>query len=105
MRIALLDTYYPRFLATHYSEHSALAGRTYRDQRLNLLGKVFGTADFYSRHLQTMGHEAEDLIVNCTPMQKSWAQENSVRFSPLALKLPQRLLRLPIVGPWLSALT
>jgi spore maturation protein CgeB len=104
MRIALLDTYYPRFLATHYSEHSALAGRTYRDQRLNLLGKVFGTADFYSRHLQTMGHEAEDLIVNCTPMQKSWAQENSVRFSPLALKLPQRLLRLPIVGPWLSAL-
>lgn len=104
MRIALLDTYYPRFLATHYSVHSALAGRTYRDQRLNLIGEVFGTADFYSRHLQTMGHEAEDLIVNCTPMQKSWAQENSVRFSPLALKLPQRLLRLPIVGPWLSAL-
>lgn len=104
MRIALLDTYYPRFLAAHYAAHPVLAGEAYADQRHNLLGQVFGTSDFYSRHLQAMGHDVQDLIVNCTPLQKTWAQENSVRFSPLALKLPQRLLRLPILGPWMSAL-
>jgi hypothetical protein len=104
MRIALLDTYYPGFLAAHYAAHPALACESYTDQRQNLLGQVFGTSDFYSRHLQAMGHDAQDLIVNCTSLQKTWAQEHRVRYSPLALKLPQRLLRLPAIGPWLSAL-
>jgi spore maturation protein CgeB len=54
--------------------------------------------------LQAMGHDAQDLIANCAPLQKMWAQQHRVRFSPLALKLPQRLLRLPVVGSWLSAL-
>lgn len=102
MRIALLDTYYPRFLAAHYAADSALAGDAYTDQRQNLLSQVFGTSDFYSRHLQTMGHDAQDLIVNCIPLQKTWAQEHRVRYNSLALKLPQRLLRLPAVGSWLS---
>lgn len=104
MRIALLDTYYPRFLAAHYAAHPALACETYADQQQNLLEQVFGTSDFYSRHLRAMGHDAQDLIVNCTPLQTSWAQEHRVRYSALALKLPQRLLRLPVVGPRLSAL-
>lgn len=104
MRIALLDTYYPRFLAAHYAAHPSLAGGAYTDQRQNLLGQVFGTSDFYSRHMQAMGHDVQDLIINCTPLQKTWAQEHRVRYSALALKLPQRLLRLPVVGPWLSAL-
>lgn len=104
MRIALLDTYYPRFLVAHYAAHPALASEPYADQRQNLLEQVFGTSDFYSRHLQAMGHDAQDLIVNCMPLQKIWAQEHHVRYSTLALKLPQRLLRLPVLGPWLSAL-
>lgn len=104
MRIALLDTYYPRFLAAHYAGKDGLAGATFEEQRHELLDRVFGTSDFYSRHLQALGHDAQDLIVNCTPLQKTWAQEHRVRFSALALSLPQRLLRLPLVGPWLSAL-
>jgi spore maturation protein CgeB len=104
MRIALLDTYYPRFLAAHYADNPGLAGAAFVEQRQNLLDQVFGTSDFYSRHLRAMGHDAQDLIVNCTPLQKTWAQEHRVRYSALALKLPQRLLRLPVAGPWLSAL-
>ena len=104
MRITLLDTYYPRFLRTHYAANPKLSKDTYDKQRTNLLSQAFGTSDFYSRHLQGMGHDAHDLIVNCTPLQEKWARECDVSFSQLALKLPQRLLRLPIVGPWLSAL-
>lgn len=104
MRIVLLDTYYPRFLAAHYAARPGLAGAAFEEQRQNLLDQVFGTSDFYSRHLQAQGHDAQDLIVNCIPLQKTWAQENCVSYSALALKLPQRLLRLPVVGPWLSAL-
>lgn len=104
MHIVLLDTYYPRFLAAHYAAHPTLARETYADQQQNLLDQVFGTSDFYSRHLRALGHDAQDLIVNCTPLQTTWAQEHRVRYSGLALKLPQRLLRLPVVGPRLSAL-
>ena len=104
MRIALLDTYYPRFLAAHYAAHPGLARESYARQRQDLTDQVFGTSDFYSRHLRSMGHDAQDLIVNCMPLQKKWAMEQRVRYSPLALKLPQRLLRLPAIGPWLSEL-
>ena len=104
MRIALLDTYYLRFLSTHYSGQQGLADANFEEQRQSLLNQVFGTADFYSRHLQALGHDAQDLIVNCTTLQKTWAQEHDVRYSALALKLPQRLLRLPMLRFWLSAL-
>ncbi len=104
MQIQILDTYYARFLSAHYLGQPSLKHECYEQQRRALLARVFGTSDFYSRHLQAMGHDAQDLIVNCTPLQKTWAQEHRVRYSALALKLPQRLLRLPVVGPWLSAL-
>lgn len=104
MRIALLDTYYPRFLASLYEREQGLAGRPYAEQRHRLLDQVFGTSDFYSRHLKAMGHEAQDLIVNCKPLQRTWARENQARYSEMALRLPSRLLRLPGIGPWLSAL-
>ncbi|MEY2859805.1 MAG: hypothetical protein RL392_263 [Pseudomonadota bacterium] len=104
MRIVLLDTYYPRFLSARYAADPALARQSYAAQKQCLLAQLFGTSDFYSRHLKTLGHEAEDLIVNCTPLQKTWARENGVVISELALNLPQRALRLPVIGPWLSAL-
>ena len=104
MRIALLDTYYPRFLVAHYEAHPWLAGEAYFGQLQSLTDQVFGTSDFYSRHLRAMGHDAQDLIVNCMPLQQAWAQEHRVCYNPLALKLPQRLLRLPVLGRWLATL-
>lgn len=104
MRIALLDTYYPRFLENHYAARQGQQPAAYQKQRQDLLSKAFGTSDFYSRHLRAMGHEAEDLIVNCTPLQKTWADEHQVHYNGWVLKLPQRLLRLPVIGPRLSAL-
>jgi len=104
MRLALLDTYYPRFLAAHYAANPTLARDAHAAQSQDLLNQVFGTSDFYSRHLRGLGHEAQDLIVNCTPLQEAWAKANHVAYSALALKLPQRLFRLPVVGPWLAAL-
>lgn len=104
MRIVLLDTYYPRFLSARYAADPAMAEQSYVVQQQGLLAQLFGTSDFYSFHIKALGHEAEDLIVNCTPLQKTWARENGVAISELALNLPQRALRLPVIGPWLSAL-
>jgi spore maturation protein CgeB len=102
VKIALLDTYYPRFLAEHYRKHHQLAEGDYEKQLADLLSCAFGTSDFYSRHLKSMGHNAQDLIVNCLPLQKTWAQENKVKYSEVALRMPQRLSRLPLLGSLLS---
>jgi len=105
MRIVLLDTYYPRFLAAHYAANTALAGATYGDQRQSLLNQVFGTSDFYSRHLCSMGHDAQDLVVNCVPLQKAWAMDAEMACGNLVFRLPSRAMRLPLVGPWFSTLS
>src|SRR3569832_239217 len=51
-----------------------------------------------------MGQPTDDLIVNAKALQSTWARENGVSFSPLALNVPFRAFRLPVVGSWLASL-
>lgn len=104
MRIAIADTYYPRFLAAHYKANSGLSNSSSDEQRRSLLDTCFGTSDYYSRHLEGLGCEALDLIVNCIPLQQAWAAEQGVPMSALAVKAPRRAFRIPLLGPWLSSL-
>jgi hypothetical protein len=104
MRIAIVDTYYPRFLKAYYRTHPGLRNASSDEQCQFLLDACFGTSDYYSRHLNALGCEALDLIVNCVPLQKSWSRENNVPMSTVAMRVPHRTFRLPIVGPWLSSL-
>lgn len=104
MRIAIIDTYYARFLKAHYARTQGLRRTPSTEQRRSLLESGFGTSDFYSRHLNALGCEVMDLIVNCVPLQKTWAREQSIPFSAWAMKVPHRTYRLPVVGPWLSSL-
>lgn len=105
MKIILLDTYYPRFLERFYAAHPGQEASPYATQVDDLLAQCFGTSDYYSSHLRAMGHDAWDLIVNCAPLQTRWADERGVRYSNLAIKMPQHLLRLPVIGPRLSSLS
>ena len=104
MRIAILDTYYAKFLKQYYHINPGLNRQDFEFQRSALLKASFGTSDFYSRHLTMMGHEVVDLIANCVPLQDSWARENKISFNPLILKLRHRTFGLPIIGRRLAAL-
>lgn len=104
MRIVIVDTYYARFLAAHYASHKGLRHQNYAAQLASLLEVAFGTSNFYSRHLNTLGCEAVDLIANCAPLQATWAREHGVPFHEFALKVPHRLYRLPAIGRYLAAL-
>jgi spore maturation protein CgeB len=75
VRVLVVDTYYPAFLASHYRDRSGLAKLPYAEQLESLMGRMFGTADAYSRHLRELGHEAEDVVVNCPELQLAWARE------------------------------
>ncbi|AKZ61472.1 hypothetical protein F506_01215 [Herbaspirillum hiltneri N3] len=104
MKIAILDTYYPAFLTAQYEKTPSLKALPYLPQRERLLDECFGTSDFYSRHLNALGWDAQDLVVNCLPLQEAWAKENKIAYSRLALHLPHRFFRLPLIGRSLASL-
>jgi spore maturation protein CgeB len=104
MRIVFVDTYYRRFLRTHYASHPGLETRSYEEQKQSLIAARFGTSDFYSKYLNDLGCEAFDLIANCLPLQRAWLEENAVGASRLALPIPHRFYRVPAIGSALAAL-
>lgn len=104
MRIALLDSYYSGFLANFYATAPERAALPYDTQRQGLLEELFGTSDFYTRHLKSLGHEAEDFIVSAVPLQTRWASEAGFRFSNLGLNLHHWLERIPFLRTLLPGL-
>ena len=104
MKIVIVDTYYATFLARFYAQQGALSKSDYLIQLQALMNACFGTSDFYSRHLNALGCEAQDLVVNCVPLQQAWAAANHVPLSQLALKVPHRLFRMPVLGKLLADL-
>jgi len=97
MRILILDAYYPTFLDSLYAAHPELANAPYPDQWRALMDQCFGTADYYSRNLRRLGHEAVEVVTNCAPMQSSWAKEQGIkpRWAPALRRLG------PLRIPWL----
>ncbi len=104
MKITMVDTYYADFLSCYYQTHPSQASKSYDEQLQSLIDACFGTSDFYSRHLNTLGCVANDLIVNCEHLQKRWARETGLSISNLALKIPHRMFRLPIFGNFFASL-
>jgi hypothetical protein len=104
LKIIIVDTYYPAFLANFYAERTELRRADYSTQLQQILGTCFGTSDFYSRHLNKLGCEVQDLVVNCLPLQQAWAKANNVPMSRLAMKVPHRFFRIPVLGKYLADL-
>jgi hypothetical protein len=89
LRVLILDTYYPAFIASHYGRRPGLGEESYDTQLRELMACSFGTSDAYSHNLRSIGHEATEVIVNCIPLQRRWAAENGLR--SLAVKLASAL--------------
>jgi spore maturation protein CgeB len=104
MKIVVVDTYYPTFIASFYRQYDGLSKIDHQAQLQALTSTCFGTSDFYSYHLNALGCEAKDLVLNCVPLQQAWAKANGVPFSRLALSIPHRLFRLPVLGQFIANL-
>ncbi|MCB0335265.1 MAG: glycosyltransferase, partial [Bdellovibrionales bacterium] len=84
-----LNTYYPGFLDTFYQRHPQLLQASYLEQHYALQKEGFGDADFYSHGLNQQNWLATDLIINCEPLQATWAKEQNLHITGLALALKQ----------------
>lgn len=75
MKFLIIDTYYERFSHGLYEKNLALASQAYQKQLQFFLNQCFGASDFFSTHLQQLGHEAKEIIANCDVLQQQWARE------------------------------
>ena len=75
MKLLIVDTYYPAFLRVFYAEHPGLQSRPYVEQWQTLMDQCFGTANFYSDNLRSLGFDAHEIVANCGPLQRRWARE------------------------------
>lgn len=78
MKIAIVDTYYPEALKA-----MPIGSGSYQEELEKVLALQFGTADFYSKNLRTLGWEAIDIIANHAALQQRWADENGGTFGSI----------------------
>jgi spore maturation protein CgeB len=78
MRFLIVNTDYGAFLRQLYSQHSTLETAPYKEQMRARTESLFGVADFYSRNLRRLGHEACDVYANNEFMQRAWAREHGL---------------------------
>lgn len=79
MKFLIINTDYPEFIANDYRENPKLHLQPFAVQLQHRYDTFFGTADFYSRNLKLLGHEALDLIVNHPHIQLQWAREHGLK--------------------------
>lgn len=77
-RVVILHTFYDKFLFSHYQSNPGLEGASYQAQLAALHETGFGDCDFYSRGLREAGCTADDIVVNCAPLQRAWAREHGI---------------------------
>ncbi|MDI6717339.1 MAG: glycosyltransferase, partial [Actinomycetota bacterium] len=80
-RFLIIDPYYENFLNAFYKKHPQVLAYDYDNALKALMAECFGTADFYSSNLISLGHEAVDVIANDRVLQQKWAKQNRVKVS------------------------
>ncbi|HYR84151.1 MAG TPA: glycosyltransferase [Terriglobia bacterium] len=97
MRVLIVNTDYPTFQTWFYEQNPGLAQAAFDEQMRARNESLFGVADFYSRNLRKLGHEAWDVYANNDIMQSAWAKEHGMDFK--AGGLLRTAKRLATVAP------
>jgi len=54
----------------------------FQDLYDKFIGTWYSLSNFFARHMETLGHPAQDLFASIEPLQKAWARENKVAYPP-----------------------
>lgn len=76
MKILNLDLYYDLVFKSFYAANPDVTSSSYNTTLDRLMEMSFGSADFYSKNLNALGHNARDIIINDKTLQKKWLKEH-----------------------------
>ncbi len=79
--VLLINTYYPQFLESLYTQCAGLADKLFDDQHQYISEQAFGAGDAYARGLRSAGCRVQEIICNADVMQLQWATEHNVSFT------------------------
>ena len=74
----IINTYYTPFLRAHYAQYPEIADLGYKEALGRLMARCFGTSDFYSANLRSIGSFAQDVVANDAELQAKWASEAQI---------------------------
>lgn len=77
MKFLILNDKHPDYKEQDYLTNPSLASKSFRDQLEHRYDSLIGMADFYSKNLNKLGHNAADIFVNHRHLQRRWAFENN----------------------------
>ncbi|HWP46809.1 MAG TPA: glycosyltransferase [Candidatus Limnocylindrales bacterium] len=80
MRFQKFTTVYPIFIHQFLADNPDYESLSYQELYRRFTYTRYGSADFYAKHLEALGHEAEDLFASFEPLQKAWAREKGIKY-------------------------
>jgi spore maturation protein CgeB len=86
VRILVVDSVYPGYIAQLEATHPGLAQQSYATQLQAFYAAGMGTADGYVAPLRDLGHETAHILCNHPDTQRAWLREHPAP-----------------IGPWLAA--
>jgi hypothetical protein len=91
MKILFVQTNYPGFLNEFYTKHPNWQKLSYKKLKSFWVDEWFGSSNFYSKYLNRLGNNCDEVIINDWNMQSKWAEENDVQVNKLNLPLVDKL--------------
>lgn len=80
MKILVLNTDYPAFIESIAKNNQDWLSQNYNEMTKFYFSQFFGTADYFSKNLNLLGHEAQDVVINNQYLQKQWLKENNISY-------------------------
>jgi spore maturation protein CgeB len=82
MKLLKLTSFYSAYIQDFYARRPALDGESYARQKEALDYDAFGEGDFWASALSPLGYEVMEVTANIEPLQKAWAGEQGINFTP-----------------------
>ncbi len=80
MKILVLNTDYPAFIESIAKNNPDWLSQKYNEMTVFYFSQFFGTANYFSKNLNLLGHEAQDVVINNQYLQKQWLKENNISY-------------------------
>lgn len=89
MKLVKIASYYKFALKYYYNQNPEITTKSYTAQYNDLMSFRLGWSDFYTKALEKLGLETQEIVYNAEFLQKKWAEENNTSSSGLNLVLEQ----------------
>ena len=80
-RFQKFTTIYFEFLQQFLYQNPGYGFLSYGELYDKFTNTLYGLSNYYAKHMEALGNEAQDIFASFEPLQKAWATENGVEYT------------------------